>query len=276
MRSVKQVVAKLPDDADKTDAEKKAKVLDRIDDISSRLLLAAQQIARIGAKRISDGDVVLTFGYTYAVELLLREAASCSYRLVIVDARPLHEGRHLMKALNAACPNLSITFVCFTGLSYALGDVNKVVLGADALMSNGAAIGRAGTAAVATAARARHIPVILACETYKLCRRVQLDAIVSNELGDPLALLQVAGNGAGGNSGGLVMPGLNRYSTGDEGIWCAEVRGSGVDDVPGVDRLNPLFDLTPIQGISLVVTEAGFMPPTSAPVLLRERDTNEM
>lgn len=36
---------------------------------------------------------------------------------------------------------------------------------------------------VASLAKARNIPVIVACESYKFCDRVQVDSIVYNELG---------------------------------------------------------------------------------------------
>ncbi len=69
----------------------------------------------------------------------------------------------------------------------------QVFLGASAVMSNGTVMGRAGNAAVAMMAHAHSKPVIVCCESYKFHERVQLDAITSNELGDPDALSTVAG-----------------------------------------------------------------------------------
>mmetsp|Transcript_15470 Transcript_15470/g.20053 ORF Transcript_15470/g.20053 Transcript_15470/m.20053 type:complete len:129 (+) Transcript_15470:161-547(+) len=66
--------------------------------------------------------------------------------------------------------------------------VTKVLLGAAAVTSNGAVLGRIGTAVVAMTAKCKNIPVIVTCETYKLCEKVPLDSIVSNELGDPADL----------------------------------------------------------------------------------------
>lgn len=42
---------------------------------------------------------------------------------------------------------------------------------------------RVGTAQLALVARANNVPVLVCCETYKFCERVQTDAFVSNELG---------------------------------------------------------------------------------------------
>lgn len=49
-------------------------------------------------------------------------------------------------------------------------------------------------AVMAMTARSRNVPVIFCCETYKLCERVQLDSIVSNELGNPEELVSVGSN----------------------------------------------------------------------------------
>lgn len=62
--------------------------------------------------------------------------------------------------------------------------VSKVLLGAHALLANGFVMSRVGTAQLALVARAHNVPVLVCCETYKFCERVQTDAFVSNELGE--------------------------------------------------------------------------------------------
>lgn len=275
MRYLKRFIGALPEHVElTTEVQRRDAVVEAIDCfLQERIVMPAEYIARVASKRIGDGDVVLTFGHSHCVEMLLRRASESGthFRLVVVDARPLHEGRSLLRSLSGHCPDLPITYTCFNGLSYALGEVNKVVLGADGLTSNGAVIGRVGTAAVAMAANSRHIPVIIACETYKLCRRVQLDAIVANEMGNPDDLLvgkQQPQSAAERPS----LSGMMRQTTGGEGQrHYGKGEGDGnISATEGVDRLNLMFDLTPIKFISLVITEAGPVPPTSAPVLLRE------
>lgn len=58
-----------------------------------------------------------------------------------------------------------------------------MLLGAHALLANGSVMSRVGTAQLALVARANNVPVLVCCETYKFCERVQTDAFVSNELG---------------------------------------------------------------------------------------------
>lgn len=56
-------------------------------------------------------------------------------------------------------------------------------LGAHALLANGYVMSRVGTSQIALVAKAFNVPVLVCCETYKFCDRVQTDSFVSNELG---------------------------------------------------------------------------------------------
>ena len=47
-------------------------------------------------------------------------------------------------------------------------------MGCAAIMSNGAVVGRVGTAGVAMMAHAHHKPMLFCCETYKFCERMQV------------------------------------------------------------------------------------------------------
>ena len=67
--------------------------------------------------------------------------------------------------------------------------VSKVIVGAHALLANGYVMSRIGTALIALVAKSYNVPVLVCCETYKFCDKVQTDAFVNNELGKttPLA-----------------------------------------------------------------------------------------
>lgn len=41
-------------------------------------------------------------------------------------------------------------------------------------------------------------------------------------------------------------------------------------DMPNMKLLNLVFDLTPVELVTMVITEVGMIPPTSVPVILRE------
>jgi translation initiation factor 2B subunit (eIF-2B alpha/beta/delta family) len=106
------------------------------------------------------------------------------------------------------------SYLYLSGLSYIMGEVSKVILGAAAVLSNGTVLSRAGAALVAMAAAASSTPVLVCAEALKFHERVQLDSITHNELGNPdaLALLPqfcrraaaaVAGNPPSGASLGI-------------------------------------------------------------------------
>jgi len=209
----------------------------------SKVVGAANVIVELGVDKLRDGDVVVTFGHSHVVERLLLEANEhglARFRVVVLDSAPHFEGRTLARRL--AQRGVPTAYALLTALAHAMRGATKVLLGAHALFSNGALLARAGTAAVAAAAHAVHVPVLVACETFKMHERVLLDAITYNELEDPDALLTAGPTSA--------LKGWRER-----------------------DRLKLLllaYDLTPPEQISAVITELGLIPPTSVPVVLRE------
>lgn len=115
----------------------------------------------------------------------------CCHQVVVADSRPEFEGRAtLHKLLSAGIP---CTYVHLNASSYIIKEVSKVFLGAAAVLSNGAVLGRAGNASIAMLAHAHSVPVLICAETHKFNERVQLDSVTHNELGDPGALAAVPG-----------------------------------------------------------------------------------
>ena len=55
-------------------------------------------------------------------------------------------------------------------------------LGAHAVLAKGYVKSRVGSSMVAVMAQASNLPVLVCCETYKFCDRVQTDSFVSKEL----------------------------------------------------------------------------------------------
>lgn len=146
--------------------------------------------------------------------------------------------------------------------------MTKIFLGAFTLFSNGHVMSRAGTALVAMIANAYNVPVIVCCETYKFCERAQIDSICFNELGDPDEIISVDGDpGTSGESGDQATINQPVATTVDDDI----------DDTlykprsnPNLKLLNLVYDVMPSSFVTMVVTEVGFIPPTSVPVIIRE------
>ena len=67
--------------------------------------------------------------------------------------------------------------------------MTKVFMGAHALLANGYVMNNIGSSQIALVAKSFNVPVVICCETYKFCDKVQTDALINNELDDPLKIL---------------------------------------------------------------------------------------
>lgn len=207
-----------------------------------RLEYADRAIAHHAMTKLQDGDILLTFGYSEVMDVLLQTAhkEGTDVYVWVADARPLTYGKKLLKSLQLA--GIPCGYIELNALTYVLQQVTKVFVGASALMSNGSVYGPVGTAAVALLAKDRHIPVMVCCESYKISNKVQLESITQNELGNPSALLP---------------------------------RTKGLVTQPKYKVLNLMYDVTPSEYISGIITELGIIPPTSVAVLLSEMNPQE-
>ncbi|KAI9794908.1 MAG: hypothetical protein M1833_007355 [Piccolia ochrophora] len=223
----------------------KAQLCDAIDNfIRERVTVADQVIAESAAGKIVSGDVILTYAKSSIVQqtLLLAHARGTRFRVIVIDSRPLFEGKHLARTLADA--GLTVQYSMMHGVAHAIKDATKVLLGAHAMMSNGALYSRVGTAMVAMTANEIDIPVIVCCESIKFTERVALDSIVNNEVAPPDELVST--------------------EAGQQKSPLADWR-----DTPNLLLLNLMYDVTPAEYIKMVISEHGSLPPSSVPVVHR-------
>lgn len=250
---LKQEIAKL--EVRSTDEDARETILETIGDfIRINIEQSANEIAAAGEKLISNGDVVLTFARSSVVErvLLRAQANGKKFKVVVVGARPHQEGAVLLRRLAEA--KIKCQYGQLASISYLLQEVTKVFLGAGALLSNGAVMARAGTAMVAMMAKAQRKPVLVFAESYKFSERVHLDSIVSNELGDPEDLMM---------------------ADSQDGEVASKDPLCDWRDMANLKLLNLTYDVTHCDFVDVVVTELGNVPPSSVPVVLRERRDNQ-
>jgi len=210
--------------------------------LQERLEYADRAIAEHALAKIHDGDILLTFGHTEAIDVLLRTAQEerIDFYVWVVDARPLTEGKRLLRSLREV--GIPCGYIQLNALTYVMQQVTKVFLGASALLVNGSIYGRIGTACVALLAKSHHVPVLVCCETYKISNKVQLESITQNELGNPYDLL----------------------------FANKAIEKSESSKPKNLKAANLLYDVTPDKFVSGIITELGIIPPTSVAVLLRE------
>lgn len=232
-------------DTNQKDNEKKAKLIDIIDTyINNDIKKAGDAISIKVNRKISDGDVILTYGCSSLIRQIFIEAHrdGKKFEVIIVDGRPLLEGKEMLRRLVVA--GIRCTYTLINAISYVMGRVTKVVLGAHALLTNGYVVSRIGTAQIALAAQAYNKPVLVCCETYKFSERVQTDSFVYNEIDDPnvLSISHIA----------EAPSPLSKW-----------------ENIKMLTPLNLLYDVTPPDLVSAVVTEIAILPCTSVPVVLR-------
>eukprot|EP01059_Diplonema_ambulator_P019582 TRINITY_DN330_c0_g1_i1.p1 TRINITY_DN330_c0_g1~~TRINITY_DN330_c0_g1_i1.p1 ORF type:complete len:445 (+),score=170.46 TRINITY_DN330_c0_g1_i1:33-1337(+) len=250
---LKSKVQDLPDGVSSEVA--KDTLLSEIDTYVDEILMAVKTIAekcvgldtkgrRGGEHQIKDGDVILTYARSNAIEWVFRlaQAKQVKFEVVAVDSRPLHEGKQF--ALTLANLGIPTTYCLLNSLSSLLPKCNKVFVGASSMLTNGSLVSRTGTSMIAMMAKHFSLPVLCFCETYKFADKVWLGSLTNNEEADTTDLM-------------TLMDGNESPIANDES-----------------DKLkvaNYMYDLTPAENIDMVVTELGPMHPTSVPVIVRER-----
>ncbi|MCI4389415.1 hypothetical protein PGIGA_G00097660 [Pangasianodon gigas] len=248
IKYIKKEISDIPNQCKEEEAKKK--LLSCIDNyVNEKIKLAAQEISNFASKKISDGDVILVYGCSSLVNYILCEAFEKlrrKFRVIVVDSRPRLEGREALRRLVKR--GIRCTYVLISALSYILPEVSKVFLGAHALLANGYVMSRVGTSQIALVAKAYNVPVLVCCETYKFCERVQTDSFVSNELDDPDDLI-------------VTRKGKTQLEN-----W---------QSVKSLGLLNLVYDVTPPDFVDLVITELGMIPCTSVPVVLRVKNVDQ-
>ncbi|XP_039266970.2 translation initiation factor eIF2B subunit delta-like [Styela clava] len=230
-----------------SDVEAKHKLCESFDNyVEVNIHLAGEAISKFARQTIKNDDVVLIYGGSSLINRVLIDAhnAGCNFRVVVVDGRPRLSGIGALQKLTKA--GISCSYTLVSGVTYLLPEITKVMYGAHGLLSNGYVIGAVGTSLVSLAAQSLNIPVIVCCETYKFCERVQTDSIVNNEIGDPLDLLA------------------------DDGSYDPMlISKESWNELENLKVLHLTYDVTPPDLIATVVTDLGMIPCTSVPVVLR-------
>lgn len=202
-----------------------------------RIVFAINAIAKLSEDRIKDGEAIMIYSRCHLIEQIIINAYNKGvvFRVIVVDSSPCLHGRRTLRRLIRECPGLSCSYVLIQSVTFAMKEVSKVFLSATAMMSNGAAQGRVGTAVIAVMAQTYHIPCIMVCESRKFSENAQVNAITRNELCDPEPLLH-----------------------------------GKLRDMPGLSILNLAYDITPAHLITMVISEVGCIPATSVPAVTRE------
>ncbi len=213
----------------------RALVRSNADGFCERSEKAVERIAAIGAKRIEDGDVVMTHCNSSAAVGVLREAhrQGKEFKAYATESRPWRQGILTVRVFSAA--GIDTTLIIDSAVRTVMKDADKVFVGADTITSHGALINKVGTSQLALAAHESRVQFYVCAETYKFSPMTLFGDMVAIEERDISE---------------IVRPG----------------------EVPeDVKVFNPVFDSTPAQYIDAIITELGMISPGSVyDVMIRQ------
>ncbi len=199
-------------------------------------LESIKRIGEIGSRRIKDGDLILTHCNSSVAISILREAKAQGkdFSVIATETRPRYQGWETAKAL--AESGIPVTLIIDSAARYFMPKIDKVVVGADVVASNGAVVNKIGTSQIALAAKEARVRVFVGAETYKFSPSTVLGELVEIE----------------------------------ERPVEEVIPRDALSGMKGVQVKNPAFDITPPEYIDAIVTERGIIPPQGAIFLLIE------
>lgn len=138
------------------------------DEFLAKLEKSRERIAEIGAKRIRDEIVVFTHCHSSTVTHLLSKARldGKDFEVICTETRPIFQGRTTAREML----NLGVktTFIIDSAARSFMNEADIVIVGADAITSEGSIINKIGTAAIALFASEARVPFYAASELLKL------------------------------------------------------------------------------------------------------------
>jgi ribose 1,5-bisphosphate isomerase len=194
---------------------------------------ARRKIIEVGVKRITDGSRVLTHCHSSAVSQILRTAKEegISYELYLTETRPRYQGRITAREMSEY--GVKAMMIVDSAVRTILNQVDLVLVGSDALTSEGNVINKIGTSLIALAAREARTPFYVATELFKFGpQTIHGDFEVIEE-----------------------RP--------PEEIW--------TDPPKGISIRNPAFDVTRREYIHGIICEEGVISPHSVVEAVRRR-----
>ncbi len=215
--------------------ELRGSVLRSIEDFTRTMAEARERIGEMGARRVRDGSVLLTHGYSSTVYSILEHVRreGKTVEVYVTEARPELRGREMARAV--ASLGFETHLIVDAAARVFMNDVDDVLMGAEAVAADGAVLSKVGAATIALVAKEARTRVMVAAGTYKF---------------SPETLVGVPMK---------VEEGLHRLVAGEEPT--------------GVENLHvrcPLYDVIPPRYVDVIITERGVIPPEGVYFLIRE------
>jgi ribose 1,5-bisphosphate isomerase len=156
------------------------------------------------------------------------------FEVFVTETRPRFQGHITAAELSKA--GIPVTLILDDAVRYFMQEVDKVIVGADAITANGALVNKIGTSMVALAAHEAKVKVYAAAETYKFSPETMIGELVKIEERDSSEVISQ----------------------------------KELEQIGSIKVRNPSFDVTPPEFIDLIITEWGIIPPVGAILILED------
>jgi len=230
-----------PDDPDSFAKGLKPVLMEAIQDVLDELETVYDNVSKYAKDHIHSDEIILTIGMSKTVEAFLKSAAHYrNYTVIVAETAPSYGGHDMARSLSSA--GISTFLVPDSSIYALMSRVNKVILGAHAILANGGMFAITGSLLAATAARAHSTPVVVCAGQFKLTPLWNLyHEYGALDFGDPSNVL-------GFEEGGLVDK---------------------------VDVVNPYHDYVRPELVDAFITNDGDHPPSSIYRLIKETYDDE-
>lgn len=133
----------------------------------SSLEESKERIAEFGSRRIREGSVILTHCHSSTVTYMLRRARERGkvFEVFCTETRPFLQGRITARELVEA--GIRTTLIVDSAARFFMNTIDMVIVGADAITSEGNVVNKIGTSMIALAAEEARTPFYVVSELLK-------------------------------------------------------------------------------------------------------------
>lgn len=216
------------------DAAKEA-VVKKVETLKEKFERNNKMTVQIASRRLRSGDSILTVSYSRLVLETIKLAVkeNKELRVYVTESRPIGEGTVLAAEIGNL--GLETILVVDSAARFVMKDIDKVLIGAEAVAANGALVNKVGTSLVALAAHEARVRVFTLAPTHKISPETFLGELVELAEASPDTLARPPEEVA------------DKVK-----VWA------------------PLFDVTPPEYIDAIITERGLVAPQAIPFIVTE------
>ncbi len=201
------------------------------DEFLKELDASRERTAEIGSKRIQNGMTIFTHCHSSTATRMLTKAKAegKNFKVICTETRPAFQGR--LTAREMVEHGIETTFIVDSATRTFISKADMVIVGADAITSEGNVVNKIGTSGLAVLAHEARKPLYVVSELLKF---------------DPVTLYGE-------------LEGIEQRSPIE--VW---------PEAPAnLDVRNPAFDVTPNRYIHGLICEEGIIPPQNVMEVVR-------